>query len=121
MQREALPFAAVQASARPLDLAARSSFRTVIDAADGNGFAGSIDALTAGLADLAADLAKGLQVGNALASVVMAVRPRVRLDAAAADVIRFMPEGGSLGAITSSSPAGRPGTGRTTRTQACRA
>ncbi len=99
MQREALPFAAVQPAARPLDLAARSSFRTVIDAADGNDFAGSIDALTAGLADLAADLAKGLQVGNALESVMMAVRPRVQLDAAAADVIRFMPEGGSLGAI----------------------
>ena len=98
-QRESLPFAAVQPASRPLDLAARSTFRRVVDAADGDDFASSIDALTAGLGDLAADLAKGLQVGNALEQVMMALRARVEVDKPASDVVRFIPEGGSMGAL----------------------
>jgi hypothetical protein len=98
-QREALPFAAVQPASRPLDLAARSTFRRVVDAAEGEDFAGSIDALTLGLTELAADLARGLQVGNALELVMTAVRARVGADMPAVDIVRFLPEGGSIGAI----------------------
>ena len=98
-QREALPFASVQLAARPLDLASRSTFRRVIDAAEGDDFAGSIDALTAGLTELAVALAKGLQVGNALELVMTTVRARVATSMAAADIVRFLPEGGSAGAI----------------------
>ena len=98
-QRDAIPFAMVQSAQRPLDLAPRSTFRRVVDAADGADFAPSIDTLTAGFAELAAELARGLQVGNALERVLMAIRDRLGSAASAAEMVRFMPEGGSLGAI----------------------
>src|SRR5439155_10065199 len=93
------PCALVQPASRPLDLSARSTFRRLVDSAEGDDFPVSIDELSEKFTDLAADLARGLQVSNALETVMMAVRSSLGSLAPANDLIRFMPEGGALGAI----------------------
>ncbi len=101
--RERIPFALVQPATRPLDLGPRGPFRRVVDAADGTDFPAALEDLNEGLKDLAAHLSQGEQVSNALARVLESISLLMEVSGApAGDVIRFLPEGGALGAIIKS-------------------
>src|SRR5229473_5529994 len=98
--RERIPFALVEPATRPLDLGPRGPFRKVIEAADGTDFPAALEDLNQGLKDLAARLSQGEQVSNALARVLESISMLMEVSGApAGDVIRFLPEGGALGAI----------------------
>jgi putative ATP-dependent endonuclease of the OLD family len=98
--RERIPFALVEPATRPLDLGPRSPFRKVIEAADGTDFPAALEDLNQGLKDLAARLSQGEQVSNALARVLESISMLMEVSGApVGDVIRFLPEGGALGAI----------------------
>lgn len=105
--REALPFASLEARSRPLDIGTRGEFRRLVEAAGGGDFSKALDGLETDVGDLAAEFSATAQMSSALEAVLKPVRVMLGLgDAAASDVIRFLPEGGSLsGLLRSLAPA----------------
>lgn len=96
----ALPFVCASAEGRPLGLAARSAFRTLVEHADGDDLADALADLIAALQTAADEFSSTKQVGNALDSVLGPLRPLLRVgDRPAAEVIRFLPEGGSVAGV----------------------
>jgi len=99
-EREALPFVGSTATGRVLSLAPRSSFRELVDQAEGDGLADALDDLVQRLQDLGSDLASVDQVANALEAVVAPWRVGLGIsDTPAEDIVRFLPEGGAVAAI----------------------
>lgn len=95
-----LPFLSPESSSRPLGFGPRSDFRKLVEQADGDDFASALENLIGQLEAGAGAFSQTDQVSAALDAVMDAIRrplgigPRV-----AADVVQFLPEGGSLGGI----------------------
>jgi hypothetical protein len=99
-ERAALPFVGSTASGRVLSLAPRSSFRELVDQAEGDGLADALEDLVQRLQDLGSDLATVNQVTNALQAVVAPWRVGLGIgDTPAEGLVRFLPEGGVVAAI----------------------
>ena len=100
IERAAVPFVGSSASGRVLSLAPRSSFRELVDQAEGDGLADALDDLVERLQVLGSDLASVDQVANALEAVVAPWRDGLGIgDTPADDLVRFLPEGGAVAAI----------------------
>jgi hypothetical protein len=85
---------------RVLSLAPRSSFRELVDQAEGDGLADALEDLVQRLQDLGSDLATVNQVTNALQAVVAPWRVGLGIgDTPAEGLVRFLPEGGVVAAI----------------------
>jgi putative ATP-dependent endonuclease of OLD family len=109
-----LPFAVAAMDGRVLSLAARATFRTLVERAPGTGFPGAVNRLRDRLSTAAADFSGIDQLAAALDATLAPIRGSFQLDdGQAADAVRFLPEGGSLaGVLRSLRPAldlGPPG------------
>ena len=106
-EREALAFASIDARSRPLDLGTRGQFRRLVERAAGGDFSQALDTLEQQLEALAGGFSGTAQMAAALDDVLAPLRSSLGLgNAAPADVIRFLPEGGSLsGLLRSLAPA----------------
>jgi hypothetical protein len=77
-----------------------SSFRELVDQAEGDGLADALEDLVQRLQDLGSDLATVDQVTNALQAVVAPWRVGLGIgDTPAEGLVRFLPEGGVVAAI----------------------
>lgn len=109
-----LPITFGRPSGKPLGLGARSQFRTVVDAADGNDFGTALEEFTDQLTQLTDDLSASKQITAALTSTAAHIASLLRTDPATLTAaIRFAPQGASLsGILRSLEPAlhlGEPG------------
>lgn len=106
-EREALPFAAIEARSRPLDIGTRGEFRRLVETTEGDDFSRAVDELEREIVRLAEAFSATTQVSAALDAVLLPLRTVLRLGALpAAEIIRFLPEGGSIsGLLRSLSPA----------------
>jgi putative ATP-dependent endonuclease of the OLD family len=96
-EREAIPFAGWTATGRVLSLAPRSSFRALVDDAEGDGLEAALEKLIEQLEGLGSDLARVDQVENALDAVVAPWRHALGIgETPAAEITRFLPEGGAV-------------------------
>lgn len=99
-ERDAIPFVGWTASGRVLSLAPRSSFRDLVERAEGDGFADALDALVDELADQGAELADVDQVASALEAVLAPWRHGLQIGGRrASEIVGFLPEGGAIAAI----------------------
>lgn len=105
--REALKFSCLTARGRVLDLTQNSSFRRLVEGAAGEDFSAAIRTLETDLQGRAAAFSETTQLAAALESLVAPIRVPLGLgDRPAAEMIRFMPEGGSVsGLLRSLSPS----------------
>jgi hypothetical protein len=110
-----LPFAVAAMDSRPLSLAARATFRMLVEHAPGTGLPGAVNRLRDRLTEAAADFSTIDQLAAALEATLAPIRGSFQFDdgQAVADAVRFLPEGGSLaGVLRSLRPAldlGPPG------------
>jgi putative ATP-dependent endonuclease of OLD family len=113
--RAALPFATVSADGRPLGLASKATFRALVESTPGKGFPAAVDALEEQLRASASAFSSADQLSAALEATLASARSLLELDDSqpAQDVVRFLPDGGSLaGILRSLGPAldlGPPG------------
>jgi putative ATP-dependent endonuclease of the OLD family len=99
-EREAIPFVGWTASGRVLSLAPRSSFRELVEQAEGDGLADALDDLVEQLESLGAGLASVDQVSNALEAVLAPWRDGLgNGSTSASEIVSFLPEGGAIAAI----------------------
>lgn len=95
-----LPFGFVEASSRPLGFGAGSDFRKLVEQADGDDFAVALEELVARVEAAAEAFSETDQVSAALDAVVETIRRPLGIRSrAGADVVQFLPEGGSLAGI----------------------
>jgi hypothetical protein len=107
-EREWMPFANVQPRVRVLDLGSRGGFRRLVESTSGNDFAQAVGNLEDEIERLAGEFSHSAQMSSALDRIVDPVRLPIAVPAgtAAADLVRFLPEGGSMtGLIRSLSPS----------------
>jgi hypothetical protein len=106
-ERERLPFAAVDARSRPLDIGTRGVFHRLVEASAGGDFSKALDDLEREVEQLAGGFSATAQVSAALEKLLAPVRTVLGVaNAAAGDVFRFLPEGGSItGLLRSLAPA----------------
>jgi hypothetical protein len=106
-EREALPFASIDARSRPLDIGSRGEFRRLVEGVAGGDFAKALDDLEREVERLAAAFSGTHQMSAALEDVVEPLRTPLGLGGVAAeDIVRFLPEGGSpSGLLRSLAPA----------------
>lgn len=96
----ALPFVATTTEGRPLGLAGRSAFRALVERADGADLADALAKLIEALETAAGGFSAADQIGNALESVLDPLRPLLRVgDRPAAELVQFLPEGGSVAGV----------------------
>lgn len=105
--RELLPFAVVHGRGRALDLGVRGSFRRLVDLADGGDFQGAMERLGERIEELAGRFSATAQMSASLEQMLSPVRVSLGLEGIpAAEIVRFLPEGGSLtGLMRSLGPA----------------
>jgi hypothetical protein len=99
-EREAIPFVGWTASGRVLSLAPRSSFRELVEQAEGDEFADALNELVDQLEEIGGGLAEVDQVANALEAVLAPWRHGLDIpETPASEVVSFLPEGGAIAAI----------------------
>jgi hypothetical protein len=97
---QVLPFVFVDPSSRPLGFGMRSDFRRLVEAAEGDDFASALEDLLAQVEAGAEAFSETEQVSAALDAVLEPVRRPLGLGTrAASEIVRFLPEGGSLSGI----------------------
>ncbi len=106
-EREALPFAAIDARSRPLDIGTRGAFRRLVERAIGGDFSKAVDDLERDIESTAGAFSGTTQVSEALEQLLSPLRTALGLGVARAqDIITFLPEGGSVsGLLRSLAPA----------------
>jgi len=111
-EREAIPFAG-RTAGQPLDLKARGVFRRLVEQTDGDDFGSALEELQNRIEEVASGFSRTAQISGVLESVLEAARVPLGLGSrAASEVIRFLPEGGSLaGLLRSLGPAADLGDG----------
>jgi putative ATP-dependent endonuclease of OLD family len=98
-EREAIPFAG-RGAGKPLDLSIRGVFRRLVEQTDGDDFAKALEGLESHIEDLAGEFSQTTQISTVLEQVLKEARLPLGLGSkAAADIVRFLPEGGSLGGL----------------------
>lgn len=98
-ERAAIPFLSL-AGRRPLNLAPRGGLRALIHERGGTAeLAEALDTVNVGIEQIATKLATTPPVSNTLVEVVELLRDQLALSGAAEDVVRLLPEGGSLAAL----------------------
>jgi hypothetical protein len=107
-QREWIPFGNVQPRIRVLDLGSRGGFRRLVERTPGDDFGAAVGNLEDEIERLAGEFSRSGQMSTALGRVMDPVRlpMSVPQGVPAADLVRFLPEGGSMtGLIRSLGPA----------------
>jgi hypothetical protein len=101
--REAIPFAG-RSTGRPLDLSSRGVFRRLLEESPGDDFGKALEALAADIEKLAEGFSGTGQLAGALGRVLDAARIPLGLpdDKSASEVVKFMPEGGSIAGLARS-------------------
>jgi putative ATP-dependent endonuclease of the OLD family len=84
---------------RPLNLAPRGLLRSALGATEAEALGDALREMADGIEDLSANLSESDPVVNALGATVDVLRPYVGVDAPVADVVRFLPDDGSLAAL----------------------
>lgn len=98
-EREALPFVSVT-SGKPLAVRAEGEFRRMLDAADDpTGLMSALDDLAADVDGVTATLSSQPAVLQGLTRVLEPLRPLLRQEAPAEEVIQFSPEGGTVSGL----------------------
>lgn len=98
-----LPVVFVEPSSRLLGLGPRSDFRRLVDEADGDDFAEAINSLLKQIENAAESFSDTRQVATALDGVVQSLRRPLGLGTRpGSEIVRFMPEGGSLAGVVRS-------------------
>jgi putative ATP-dependent endonuclease of OLD family len=99
VDRERLPFVSLSPG-KPLALAPRGGFRSLLDAENRSGVADALDALTEGVTALSTALSSAPPVAVSLTRIFEPLANYLGIDpATAADFVRFLPDGGSLSAL----------------------
>jgi hypothetical protein len=93
--RAALPFLA-PSPGRPLALTAQGQFRRLLEQRGPDDIAQALREMVAGVDELSAKLSTAPAVVEGLEAVLAPVRRALELSAPAGDVVRFLPEGGSV-------------------------
>lgn len=97
--RLALPFI-VLGTGRPLNLAPRGSLRAFLDSHHPGEITSAIDAMAEGIESLAVDLTGTEGISDELFEVLEPILPYLGVEAdKASDLLRFLPEGGSLSSL----------------------
>lgn len=106
-EREALPFVSLETRSRPLDIGTRGEFRRLVEGAVGGDFSKALEALETEVGTLAGQFSATAQMSDALEAVLKPLRRLLGVgDVSASNIIRFLPEGGSLsGLLRSLAPA----------------
>lgn len=106
-QRAILPFVVIGEQNRIFDLSPRSGFRRLAESGSGDDFTQALMTLENQIDQLAVNFSRTQQVSSALENILTPLRTPLRFGrAAAAEIVRFLPEGGALsGLIRSLSPA----------------
>lgn len=97
-ERQALPFLAA-GSSRPLALAAGGEFRRLLEATDADGVGAALRSMADGVEALSAQLSSDPAVLAGLDAVLSPLRDPLDVRGAAQDVVRFLPEGGSVSGL----------------------
>lgn len=98
--REALGFSALISRGHVLELTQRSGFRNLVESASGDDFSEAIRTLEVELGTRAGAFSGTSQVSAALEGVIAPLRVPLGLGTKpASEVIRFLPEGGSIGGL----------------------
>ena len=84
---------------RPLNLAPRGLLRSAVGASDAEELGEALRRMADGIEKLSAELSQSDPVVHALAATVDVLRPYVGIDGPVADVVRFLPDDGSLAAL----------------------
>lgn len=96
----ALPVFFGDPSRRPLVLSFRGGLRELVEAGDEDDFTEALEALAQNVEALGDDLAESAQLVEALREVVEPIAPALGLDVDdVAELLRFVPAGGALGAL----------------------
>jgi len=105
--RELLPFAIAHGRGRALDLGMRGGFRRLVERADGGDFHDATERLEERIGELAGKFSTTAQMSASLEQMLSPVRIGLGLEGVpAAEIVRFLPEGGSLtGLMRSLGPA----------------
>ncbi|WP_067067545.1 ATP-dependent nuclease [Carbonactinospora thermoautotrophica] len=96
--RAVLPFIAL-AGGRPLNLAPRGDFRALLDAERPAEVSKALRRMIEGIIDLSAELSQTPVVLDGLETVLRPIRDRLRISAPATEVVRFLPDEGSLSGL----------------------
>lgn len=103
--RAAFPFLRL-AAGRPLNLAARGLLRSSLATGDADAIADALQEMTEGIEGLTTRLAGIDAIAEALEAVLATLRPYAEVDTPVGEMVRFLPEDGSLsGLLRSLSPA----------------
>jgi len=102
-----LPFAVIHGAGRALDLGSRSPFRRLVQGAVGDDFVSALGRLEEQIEDHAGQFSATAQMTEALERILEHLRTPLALGkATAADIVHFLPEGGSVsGLLRSLGPA----------------
>jgi hypothetical protein len=100
-ERDLLPFAVLHGRGRALDLGVRGGFRRLVESAGGDDFLDALEQLEAQIEERAGAFSATRQVSEALERLLASVRITLGLppEAKASEVVRFLPEGGSLSGL----------------------
>lgn len=103
--RRAFPFNRLPGG-RPLNLAPRGLLRSALSLTEADALAKALQEMRAGIDRLSGDLALALPVIAALVATIEVLRPYLETNSPAQDVVRFLPDEGSLsGLLRALSPA----------------
>ena len=95
-----LPFSLAQADVKPMSLGPRGAFRRIVGGSEGQDFAAATTALSKAVEEVGGEFTASRQVVSALDAVLESIRPVLGLsDRPAQEIVRFVPEGGSVGGI----------------------
>ena len=99
-ERQTLVFASMDWRARVLDLSTTGIFRKMVEALGLGDFQQAIKELEAKIEEQAEEFSDNAQLSSALEKILAPLRPALGIhDAKAADIVRFLPEGGSVSGI----------------------
>src|SRR5207245_7812839 len=87
------------AAGRPLSLAARGLLRSSLGSGDANALAGALKEMTEGIEGLTARLTALDSLEEALEAVLEMLRPYAGVDTPVEEMVRFLPEDGSLSSL----------------------
>lgn len=96
--RSAFPFHRL-VPGRPLNLAPRGLLRSVLGTSEAEALGDALREMADGIGELSADLSQSAPVVSALEATVDVLRPYVGVDAPVSEVVRFLPDDGSLAAL----------------------
>lgn len=96
--RSAFPFHRL-APGRPLNLAPRGLLRSALGATEAEALGDALRDMADGIEGLSADLSRSAPVVSALEATIDVLRSYVGVDAPVSDVVRFLPDDGSLAAL----------------------